>query len=178
LPKSTTINNLVHDDERLSDCQKFHYLKSCLTNEALRTVESLAVSSTNYQAAYEIIQNRFKNERLIVQDHIFSILNAPVISKASDSNLRQLLDNITINLEALESLNVPVDQWGDILVAIINTKLDYNTKKDWEQTLSKDRSKFLESVAATNRSQTQQNSHNNKFQSYQKQRLRNGKMRQ
>jgi hypothetical protein len=125
LPKSTTINNSVHNDERLSDCQKFHYLKSCLTNEALRTVELLAVSSTNYQAAYEIIQNRFKNERLIVQDHIFSILNAPVISKASDSNLRQLLDNITINLEALESLNVPVDQWGDILVAIINTKLDY-----------------------------------------------------
>jgi hypothetical protein len=84
-------------------------------------------------------------------------------------------------LEALKSLKVPVDQWDDILVAIINTKLDYYTKKDWEQTLAKDRAKlhelknfiekrcqFLESVAATNRSQTPQNSHNNKFQSYQK----------
>ena len=109
-----TFNNLVHTDERLTECQKFHYLKSCLTGEALRAVESLAVSNANYNAAYAILETRFKNERLIVQDHVYSILNFRLISKASDANLRQLLDNLTINLEALRSLNIPVDKWDDI----------------------------------------------------------------
>ena len=37
-----TFNNLVHKDERLTDCEKIHYLKFCLTGEALSSVESLA----------------------------------------------------------------------------------------------------------------------------------------
>ena len=137
-----SFTNLVHKDERLTDCQKFYYLKACLTGEALRAVESLAVSNANYQSAYTILESRFKNERLIVQDHVYSILNFAPITKSSDTSLRQLLDNLTINLEALKSLQVPVAQWDDILVPIINTKLDYTTKKEWETTQGKERSKL------------------------------------
>lgn len=50
-------------------------------------------------------------------------------------NLRQLIDNITINLEALKSLKVPVEFWDDIIVPIVTSKLDYTTKKEWESKL-------------------------------------------
>jgi hypothetical protein len=96
----------------------------------------LSVSSANYNIALDILKRRFKNDRLIIQDHINSILTAPNIIKNSDVSLRQLLlDTVTLHLEALKVLNIPVESWDSIIVTVINTKLDYSTKKDWEATL-------------------------------------------
>jgi hypothetical protein len=130
-----SFDSLVGKDNNLNDCQKLNFLRSCLTGEALRAIEALSVSSANYNIALDILKRRFKNDRLIIQDHINSILTAPNIIKNSDASLRQLLDTVTLHLEALKVLNIPVESWDSIIVTVINTKLDYSTKKDWEATL-------------------------------------------
>jgi hypothetical protein len=81
------------------------------------------------------LENRFKNTRLIVQDHVTSILNAPTMNKQSRTALRELLDTLTSNIAALKTLKIQVESWDALIIPIITEKLDYNTKKDWQTSL-------------------------------------------
>ncbi|XP_033220965.1 uncharacterized protein LOC117175366 [Belonocnema kinseyi] len=44
LPFRDTFKSLIHDNTRLSNIQKFHYLSSTLTGDAARVIQSLGVS--------------------------------------------------------------------------------------------------------------------------------------
>jgi hypothetical protein len=76
-----------------------------------------------------------QNTRLIVQDHVTSILNAPTMNKQSRTALRELLDTLTSNIAALKTLKIQVESWDALIIPIITEKLDYNTKKDWQTSL-------------------------------------------
>ncbi|KAJ3662007.1 hypothetical protein Zmor_006375 [Zophobas morio] len=136
--------SLVHNDGNISNIRKFHYLRSCLKDEALRSIESLAVRNENYSKAIETLQKRFENERLIVQEHITNILNIPSLLKSSHKELREIIDTVSNNVAALQVLNLPVDQWDAILVQIVFEKLDYASKKEWQSTLDKAVPTFLQ----------------------------------
>ncbi|KOX72515.1 hypothetical protein WN51_03109, partial [Melipona quadrifasciata] len=41
----------IHDNPRLSDCQKLTYLRSCLQGEPAKSIESFANFSANYLCA-------------------------------------------------------------------------------------------------------------------------------
>jgi hypothetical protein len=83
LPFYDTFNSLINNNANLNNCQKFHYLKLCLKGEASATIESLTISTDNYNAAYELLIKRYNNIRLIAQEHVLAIINSPVISKAN-----------------------------------------------------------------------------------------------
>jgi hypothetical protein len=68
-------------------------------------------------------------------EHVMTILNSPPLIKNSHVAMRQLLDNITINIEALRTLGQDVDKWDALIVPIITLKFDFVTKRDWESTL-------------------------------------------
>lgn len=135
LPFYDSFKSLIHENSSLSDCQKFHYLKSCLKGEASRSIESLTTSNSNYATAWELLQKRYRNNRLIVQSHVQAILNTPEIGKATSDNLRKLIDDITTNVESLRVLKVPVDSCDVFINALIQNKLDYNTRREFENKL-------------------------------------------
>ncbi|XP_063903767.1 uncharacterized protein LOC135123204 [Zophobas morio] len=80
-------------------------------------------------------EKRFKNTRLIVQDHVMSILNAPLLLKSSPAALRELLDNVITNMAALKTLKIPVESWDALIIPIIAEKLDFNSKREWQTSL-------------------------------------------
>jgi hypothetical protein len=127
-----SFKSVIHENKGLNNKQRLQYLKSCLREEALRAIESLPIEDENYEKAWEILENRFKNTRLIVQDHVTSILNAPTMNKQSRTALRELL---TSNIAALKTLKIQVESWDALIIPIITEKLDYNTKKDWQTSL-------------------------------------------
>ncbi|XP_063911968.1 uncharacterized protein LOC135128820 [Zophobas morio] len=98
--------SLVHENESLSDIEKMHYLCATLKGEALRAIESLTISSANYNAAWELITNRFENTRHLVQAHISNILNSPTCKKFPNATPCNH-STIKPNLE-LENLNKQV----------------------------------------------------------------------
>jgi NADH dehydrogenase/NADH:ubiquinone oxidoreductase subunit G len=100
-----TFNSLIHENKGLNDIRRFHYLKGVLKGEALKCIESLKISGANYAIAWDTLKKRYKNTRLIVQEHVQAILNAPPLNKTIYSGLRQLLDTVISNLEALKVLN-------------------------------------------------------------------------
>lgn len=126
-------NSLINENKSLSDCQKFHYLKSCLTGDALRTIEALTASNANYAIAWSLLQKRYQNNRLIEQGHVQAIMNVPEITKCTAQNLRELVCDVTVNLSSLRVLDVPVDDSDVFLNFIILSKLDYTTRREFEQ---------------------------------------------
>lgn len=98
----------------------------------MRPIQSLAISG---KSAWDILEKRYHKIRLIVQEHVKAILNLQSFSKCSHIQLRQLLDEVTNNLESLRNFQIQVDHWDAIVVPIILSKLDYVTRKEYELTL-------------------------------------------
>ena len=51
----------VHKNISLTNIDKFNYLMSLLEGQALRAIKGLAVTEENYQAALDILHERFGN---------------------------------------------------------------------------------------------------------------------
>jgi hypothetical protein len=132
-----TFSALVDQNTQLSEIHKFHYLKSCLKGNAIKTIESLKVTAENYYIAWSLLQNRYSNQRLIVQEHIFGILNHNNLNKPSYQELRKLLDTVSSHLEALNVHDITPQKFRDVtLVAIISEKLDFVSKREWQSKLT------------------------------------------
>ncbi|KAF2882715.1 hypothetical protein ILUMI_23448 [Ignelater luminosus] len=81
---------------------------SKLGNRVLSSSTEGKVKEDNFKEAWKILKSNFKNTRLIVQDHIYTILTAPKLIKSSHRELRKLLDAASSNISALKILEYPV----------------------------------------------------------------------
>ncbi|XP_067208487.1 uncharacterized protein [Linepithema humile] len=129
--------SLIHNNRSLSAIQKFQYLRSSLKGEALQILNSLNTSVQNYDIEWELLVKRYENKRLIINTHTKELLEFPVVSKESTASLRTFIDHIRTHTRALRSLGQPVEQWDTLLIYLASTRLDYNTRRDWEVTISK-----------------------------------------
>lgn len=121
--------SLIHKRTDLDFIQKIHYLKSSVSGSALQVISALEFTGSNYVHAWELLENRFHNERLLVHNHVKALFNVPSISKESPQQLRILIDTILRNLRALKSLNEPVDNWDTLIIYLIVSKLDVSTER-------------------------------------------------
>lgn len=123
---------LIDSDAKLSDVQKFLYLKTALKGEPLDLVDDLRVTNENYKSALEILTNRYNNKLSIINSHIKTLLEVPSLHKVNCSVLRDFLTTIRKHVSALISLDVPVESWDMILVYIFARKLDFGTHRAYE----------------------------------------------
>lgn len=123
---------LIHDNPTLGDIERFHYLRSSLKGEASQVISGLETTAVNYQAAWKLLQERYDNKRLIIHNHTKALFELPIIHKESHIALRQLLDILNKHLRALESLKEPVQHWDTLLIYLVCSKLDNNSRREWE----------------------------------------------
>ena len=110
----------VHNNNELSDIDKFVYLKNLLSDKANGCLKGLALSKGNYSAALELIKTRFGNRQVIISNHMEKLTNLQKVSSSSNfKDLRMLYDNIESNIRSLESLGVESKQYGSLLVPVI-----------------------------------------------------------
>jgi len=57
-------SSLVHNNQNISDIERFHFLKSSLSGTALAVVESIPLTADNYNIAWNALQKSFENNRL------------------------------------------------------------------------------------------------------------------
>nr|XP_053606381.1 uncharacterized protein LOC128672900 isoform X2 [Plodia interpunctella] len=124
---------MIHKRTDLDAIQKFHYLRSSLSGSALQVISALEFTASNYQHAWELLENRFHNARLLVHNHIKSLFSLSNIKQESASLIRKLIDTVLRNLRALKTLEEPVDTWDTLLIYLIVSKLDLATESDWEK---------------------------------------------
>lgn len=155
-----TFVSLIETNRSLSQVQKFYYLKSCLTDEAEKLLQSIDVTNDNYTIAWKLLKDRFENKQLIIRKTVESLINPGYVKQESASGLRHLLDSTVKNLRVLDQLGEPTKHWDTIIVHIVLSRVDPGTRREWEsrsditypvkfETLStflQNRCKMLESV--------------------------------
>ncbi|XP_070515860.1 uncharacterized protein [Cardiocondyla obscurior] len=130
-----TFNSLIHENEPLSNVQKFHYLRASLVDEAKNVIAALEVSGTNYEGAWELLKDRYDDRRAIVYAHIRAILELPRMQQENAADLRRICDGVSRHIGALKALKRNADAWDDLLVYMLSEKLDSVTAEKWQASL-------------------------------------------
>lgn len=130
-----TYVSLVHKNDRIQDIHKFHYLVSYLEGDAARIICNLEISSANYKEAWNLVCERYDNERILIDYHLDSLFNVHQLTRESDKSLRYLVDNITKNLRALNSLGLSTDNpaCDYMVIFLLSAKLDNRTTQKWQE---------------------------------------------
>ena len=88
----------------INDVEKFLYLKLCCKDEALKLLEPLEVTDSNYKIAWDLLEKRYDNKRAMVNHHVNNLLfKLPEVYKESSFGLRKLLDTVIIIKQHLKS---------------------------------------------------------------------------
>ncbi|XP_074032056.1 uncharacterized protein [Leptinotarsa decemlineata] len=116
----------------MSNVKKFHYLRLSLEGNAAEKIASLQICNDNYEVAWNLLKDRFEDEQALIKNHVKALFEIPSLKEESYYGLNSLLDGIEKNLNALEVLKRPIDQWDDLIVHLATTKFDKTTKREWE----------------------------------------------
>lgn len=128
-----TFNSLIHSNSQISEIQKFHYLRASLEGNAVRVIQSLEFSAVNYHNAWDLLCHRYDNKRLLVHNHLKALFSLEPINKESSGQIRQIVDNVSKHLRALNTLNLPTDHWDVLIIFLVTSKLDKYTLREWEE---------------------------------------------
>lgn len=139
-----TYLSLIHENEEIDNINKFHYLKQYLKGSASKVIDSLAVSSNNYDTAWSLLCERFDNKHMLVHEHIKCLFSIETLHKESEKGIRHIIDTLTKNLSALNSLGEPTDKWDSLIIYMASAKLDSFTARKWEESRSDKESPTLE----------------------------------
>ncbi|XP_073820604.1 uncharacterized protein [Musca autumnalis] len=131
-------NSLIHINKNITSGQKLHYLRSCLKGEALQAISGLKVSDANYSEALDILIDRYKVMRLLVETHLHAIFTMEKSTKDTAASIKSIHGTVLQNIAALRALGRPVDLYDDWLVHWTVSKLSYETRKQWELSLTGD----------------------------------------
>ncbi|XP_036146395.1 uncharacterized protein LOC118646807 [Monomorium pharaonis] len=130
---SDTFKTLIHDSE-LSDVQKHQYLVGSLSGSAAKIIESIEISGDNYFIAWELLRERYDDKKGIKKRHMQCLLNElPKIRQESADTIQELVDHVQKHLRVLQAMKLPTDQWGDIIIFLIEKNLDSTTRRRWEE---------------------------------------------
>ena len=160
--------NAVHNKKKMSNVEKFNYLKSKVSGEARSAIQGLTLSNENYGVAIDLLKERFGNEQEIIDLHYNQMINMFPASNTT-SSLRNLLDQLEKHLRSLEDLKQNVNQ--DVFVSMIRAKLPEDVllqlemlkgaKRKW--TVYSLRDKLLEYITAREHSEKKDNSTDSLF---------------
>ena len=112
-----------------------------LEGQAVRAIQGITLSESNYQAAVEILHERFGKTQQIISADVDELLRLPTCTWDKPGQLRIIYDKIKINVRGLERLGVKAEQYGSFLIPVIMSRLPaevrlhvarVSTKDVWE----------------------------------------------
>ena len=107
----------------LADVGKFSYLKGLLKGEALRSIQGLSLTHENYEAAWDLLKQRYGRKNLVVSSLLRQMTALKPCGDSDTKRLRALLDKISSSIRALDALEVPLDTYGALLAPLVRQKL-------------------------------------------------------
>ena len=105
---SDSFSSTIDQNEQLTPVQKFYHLRSALTGWAARSIQSLAITESNYAIAINVLKEKFDCHRPICMRHWDLIFDYPKITKETPEAIDDFLETVKVNLQALEKLGEPV----------------------------------------------------------------------
>lgn len=134
--------NAIDKNENLSKVDKLIYLKNFLGGSAAKTISGLSLKDDNYQAALDLLKNRFGQTNLLINTHLGSLLNIQSVKNSNDIfGLRKLLDSAETEIRNLESLGIDPKTYANLLTPILLKTIPHeltlefsrkNTGENWD----------------------------------------------
>lgn len=124
---------------RSTDCDaiKLYHLEKSLVGSAAGVVDSQTLQDNNYNQAWQILMDRYENERLIIDNHIRGLLNLKKMTKKSSKELRELVDDCSRHVENLKFMKQELLGVSELFVVnILTAALDKETREHWESSLT------------------------------------------
>ncbi|XP_062703608.1 uncharacterized protein LOC134286060 [Aedes albopictus] len=119
-----------------SDAVKLYHLENSLKGDATGVIDLETLQDNDYQRAWDILEERFGNKRLILESHILGLLNLKQMARRSSKELRRLVDECTRHVEKLIKLGQPLAGMSELLVVTVLTgALDDQTRELWEASI-------------------------------------------
>lgn len=115
----------VHQNNNITDTEKFIYLLSCLDGEPLSLIKSLPVTAANYHIAWKNLTQRYHNSRLLISLHVNNILDLPSNPQCTVRQLRNFISTYQENASALNALGHKIQSESLFLTSHILRKFDH-----------------------------------------------------
>ena len=114
----------IHENEDITDIDRFNYLKRYLGGQALETISGLSLSKENYNHAIGTLRERFGNPQVLISSHMDRLINMSKVSNKNDTfSLRKLYNGIENCTRNLSALKLDVTAYGSLLIPILKSKL-------------------------------------------------------
>ncbi|KYM93417.1 hypothetical protein ALC62_15979 [Cyphomyrmex costatus] len=128
-----TYKSLIHDNQSISNIQKFHYLIAALEGSAAQIVDEYKYNEQNYEIVWDALHRRYDDPKLLIYNHIEAMFKTKGINGESAVQLNSIIDSFTKHTRALKKLQEPAEHWDSLLIYLIVTKLDNETAREWEK---------------------------------------------
>ena len=90
---------------------------------AARVIQGLTLSEANYEAAKEMLKQRYGRPQQVIAAHMDELLKIPSCMGEKSSQLFYVYDKVSIHVRGLESLGVTAEQYGSMLIPVVMSKL-------------------------------------------------------
>ena len=120
----------VHLNTKLLNSKRLVYLKSGLSGPPEKLIKSLSSTDSNYETARNLLEQRYKNDRIILRTLQASAVDFKPVRGESKYQLRLLHSTFNEVTQSIHSLGRQVD--NDMWHYLLFTKLDVDSQKAWE----------------------------------------------
>lgn len=126
---------LIHSKNGMSKVTKMHYLKSSVSGVAADALKNLQITEANYDIAWNRLEERYHNNRVLIDIYIGRLMNQPNIPSRCASAIRTLIDTTNETIQMINSLGGNTENWDPLLIHMIVRKLDSYTQQIWREKL-------------------------------------------
>ena len=133
-PRFFKLFEAVYDkNPGLAAADKFYYLQSLLSGEALALVDHYPLTDAGYGLAVTALKERFDCQRTLASTYLNELLNYVPAKRASCESLKKFLEVHNDNVKALKSMSGVADLGDFILLNLALRNLDPYSRRLFEQ---------------------------------------------
>ncbi|XP_062542508.1 uncharacterized protein LOC134210476 [Armigeres subalbatus] len=115
---------------------KLYHLDKALVGSAAGLIDARTINEGNYAHAWQILEERFENNRHAIDSHIHGLLNLKRMTKKSHLELRSLVDECSKHVEGLKFLEREFEGVGeDFVIHLLAAALHNDIRHMWESTI-------------------------------------------
>ena len=120
-------SSTIHNNNSVSNIDKFKYLLSALTDEAKDLLNGFSITESQYEPAVNLLKERFDDKEFIIHQHYSRLTTLKQCSNIT-SQLRKTINFVETQLRALTSMGENIE--NNYLVNLVKSKfpMEFNLK--------------------------------------------------
>ncbi|KAJ2949680.1 hypothetical protein O0L34_g15607 [Tuta absoluta] len=132
-----TFSSLIHNNEEISDIEKYYYLLSAVSGPALTLVKSMPITAVNYGIVWNLLVRKYENKRVLATSYLDKMFQFKPLQSESVAGLNSFFQTFQECVKALKMLKIP-DLSSFLLFYVSMRNLDSGTRREFEQSVEQD----------------------------------------